>query len=376
MKKMKHSILAYLLFLLVGLSPRFSSCQSLAENPDKPNILLFYVDDVTYTAVHALGNNEIITPNLDKMVESGVTFTHAYNMGSWTGAVCIASRAMMNTGRFLWRAEASNYDEMVGRGEIWSQLLKKGGYNTYMAGKWHVQSKALDVEKLFNQLGHVHEGNPGNAYTGHKWDFVNGVKELEKQYGVGSSNGIVPVGYNQIMPFGFNRPLSPADTAWQPWNKQLGGYWEGGKHWSEVLGNDAVAFLNSAKENDDPFFMYLAFNAAHYLRQSPKEYIDMYSLKNISLPESYLPVYPYRSDSIDQYFGQTDLILAPFPRSEYAMKVHRQEYYALITHMDHEIGRILDALEKSGKADNTYIFFTADQGVAVGDHGMMGKQNM
>ena len=66
----------------------------------------------------------------------------------------------------------------------------------------------------------------------------------------------------------------------------------------------------------------------------------------------------------------------PSPRSEYAVKVHRQEYYAIATHMDEQIGRIFDALEKSGKADNTYIIFTADHGLAVGHHGLVGKQNM
>jgi choline-sulfatase len=68
--------------------------------------------------------------------------------------------------------------------------------------------------------------------------------------------------------------------------------------------------------------------------------------------------------------------LAPFPRTEYAVKVNRQEYYAIITHADAQVGRILDALERSGEADNTYIFFTADHGLACGHHGLMGKQNM
>jgi arylsulfatase A-like enzyme len=67
--------------------------------------------------------------------------------------------------------------------------------------------------------------------------------------------------------------------------------------------------------------------------------------------------------------------LAPFPRTERAVKVHRREYYALVTHLDEQIGRILDALDASGKADSTWIFFTADHGLAVGHHGLLGKQN-
>jgi choline-sulfatase len=121
--------------------------------------------------------------------------------------------------------------------------------------------------------------------------------------------------------------------------------------------------------------MYLAFNAPHDPRQSPKEYMDKYPLENVKVPANFLPEYPYK-DSIGCSAKLRDEKLAPFPRTKYAVKVNRQEYYAIITHMDAQVGRILDALEKTGKADNTYIFFTADHGLAVGHHGLIGKQNM
>lgn len=121
--------------------------------------------------------------------------------------------------------------------------------------------------------------------------------------------------------------------------------------------------------------MYLAFNAPHDPRQSPQEYVDQYPLDQIKLPTNFLPEYPDK-DAIGCAKDLRDERLAPFPRTEYAVKVNRQEYYAIITHMDAQIGRILDALEASGKKDSTYIFFTADHGLAVGHHGLMGKQNM
>ena len=114
--------------------------------------------------------------------------------------------------------------------------------------------------------------------------------------------------------------------------------------------------------------MYVAFNAPHDPRQSPKEYVDMYALERMKVPESFLPEYPYKED-IGAGKNLRDERLAPFPRTEYSVKVNRQEYYALITHMDAQIGLILDGLEKSGNADNTWIFFSAD-------HGLMGKQNL
>ena len=71
----------------------------------QPNIIFIFADDQCFDTIHALGNKEVQTPNLDRLVNSGLTFTHAYNMGSWSGAVCVASRTMLNTGRFVWRAE-------------------------------------------------------------------------------------------------------------------------------------------------------------------------------------------------------------------------------------------------------------------------------
>ena len=140
------------------------------------------------------------------------------------------------------------------------------------------------------------------------------------------------------------------------------------------MADDSVAFLAAAAKEDQPFFMYLAFNAPHDPRQSPKEYVDRYPLDRIKMPENFLPEYPHA----DAICGKRlrDEKLMPYPRTEYSVKINRQEYFAIITHMDDQIGRILDALEATGKADNTYIVFTADHGLAVGHHGLVGKQNM
>ncbi len=322
--------------LLVGAS--FLHCTEQTEKKIKPNIIFIFADDQCYKTVHALGNDEIITPTLDKMVNEGVTFTNTYNMGGWNGAVCVASRAMMNSGRFIWRAHKAekSFPKLAEDGKMWGDLMQKAGYMTYMTGKWHVK---VAPEKCFNVVAHERPGMP------------NQTKE------------------------GYNRPQSKNDTIWEPWHKKYGGFWKGGKHWSEVLKDDALNFIDSAAIGDKPFFMYLAFNAAHDPRQSPKKYVDMYPLEKISVPATFLPDYP-DADKIGCGKGLRDERLAPFPRTKYAVKVNRQEYYAIITHMDEQIRQILEAVKKSGKADNTYIFFSADHGLSVGNHGLMGKQNM
>ena len=305
---------------------------------ESPNIVFIFADDQAYSTIAALGNDEIETPNLDQLTRRGLTFTHAYNMGSWSGAVCVASRTMLNTGRFLWKANAVYQEsEKVRRsGQFWSEEMKRAGYKTYFTGKWHVRA---DATKAFDVTGHVRGGMPKQT------------------------------------PQGYNRPLLGQPDTWSPFETKFGGFWEGGKHWSEVVGDDAVGFLQNASKQDKPFFMYLAFNAPHDPRQAPKEYVDKYPLEKISVPDSYVDLYPHR-EAMGSGEKLRDEKLAPFPRTTHAVKVHRQEYYAIITHMDRQIGRILDAVQATGKADNTYIVFSADHGLACGHHGLMGKQNM
>jgi arylsulfatase A-like enzyme len=316
----------------------FSSCQQ--QETGKPNILFIFADDQCYNTIHSLGNKEVITPTLDLLARRGTVFTTAYNMGGWNGAICIASRTMFQTGRFLWRAEQVDNREdlttLAENGQLWSKEMEKLGYETFMTGKWHVKIKPGEI---FMHAGTERPGMPKDT------------------------------------PEGYNRPLHENDWEWTPWDSAFGGFWEGGIHWSEVVANETLDFLETAGTNGKPFFMYIAFNAPHDPRQSPRAYVDMYPLENISLPESFLTEYPYKDD-IGCSASLRDEALAPFPRTEYAVKVNRQEYYAIITHMDAQIKRILEKLEETGQAENTYIFFSADHGLSVGHHGLMGKQNM
>lgn len=313
---------------------------SLAQSATdiKPNLLFLIADDQAYETIGALGHTDIETPNLDRLVNSGTTFTHAYNMGGWHGAICVASRTMLNTGRFVWRARElePRLNEEAAAGRFWPQLLAAAGYQTFLSGKWHV---SVDATKVFQHARHIRPGMPKDV------------------------------------PLGYQRPVDGQPDPWSPSDPKFGGFWEGGKHWSEVVADDAGDFLKQAAESEKPFFMYLAFNAPHDPRQSPPEFVEKYPLDRIKLPENFLPEYPHM-EGMGAGRDLRDEKLAPWPRTEHAVKVHRREYYALITHLDAQIGRILDALRASGHADNTVIIFTADHGLAVGHHGLLGKQNM
>lgn len=325
-------------FSMLSLFIFIIGCSEKSDELSKPNILFIFADDMAYNTTRTYGNDEVITPELDRLSKEGVTFTHAYNMGGWHGAVCVASRTMLNTGRFIWRAERNEkrLNELASERKLWSQMMEDAGYETYFSGKWHVK---ISPDSIFNHVSHTRPGMPKDT------------------------------------PEGYNRPVEGQPDIWSPYDTTFGGFWAGGKHWSEVLADDAELFLDNASKSDKPFFMYLAFNAPHDPRQSPKEYVDQYPIENIAIPESFMPEYPYNG-KIGYGRSLRDERLAPFPRTEYAVKVNRQEYYAIITHMDDQIKRITAALEKSGKKDNTYIFFTADHGLACGSHGLLGKQSL
>lgn len=330
---------------------------SVAQTEKKPNILFLFVDDLAYDCIAAHGNNQVQTPNIDKLSDQSTHFTQAYNSGSWSGAICLASRTQMMTGQRVWRAgslsmgvrsntnptilnksELPNIqlNQFAEMGLFWPQLMAKEGYETYYAGKWHVGGNAL-AEKTWQHTKNLRPGMPNQVEERYNRTFVKGEK-----------------------------------SNWSPTDTSNNGYWKGGKHWSEVLRDDAIDFLDMSKKSDRPFLMTIAFNAPHDPKQAPQEFQDMYPYESMAVPENFLPEYPHD-------FGANhirDENLAPFPRTPYSIQVNRSEYYALISHLDVQIGKVLAYLKKTGQDKNTYIFFTADHGLAMGHHGMTGKQNM
>jgi arylsulfatase A-like enzyme len=104
----------------------------------------------------------------------------------------------------------------------------------------------------------------------------------------------------------------------------------------------------------------------------PQKYYDLYDPAEIELPPNFQPEHPFDTGAL----RIRDEMLAAFPRDPEEIRRHIHEYYAMISHLDAAVGRILDALEKTGEADNTLILFSSDNGLAVGQHGLMGKQNL
>ncbi len=143
-----------------------------------------------------------------------------------------------------------------------------------------------------------------------------------------------------------------------------------GPHVSEIFADSAIRFLEN--EQTKPFFMYLAFPTPHDPRQAPQKYRDLYPPDKIELPPSYRAQHPFDNG----HLVLRDELLAPWPRTPEIVRRELADYYAIISHLDAQIARVIKALRMSGAYDNTLIIFAGDSGLAVGCHGLLGKQSV
>ena len=319
-----------------------------AQTSNKPDVLFIFTDDQTFDGLNSLGNSDLITPNFDALVKSGTSFSNSYIMGGWHGAISVASRSQMITGRYVWNSyedEKNKYTSNISTETMWPQVMGNAGYKTFLTGKWHLKT---DANKLFDETNTVRGGMPGQT------------------------------------PVGYKRPVEGQVDKWSAWDRKHGGFWsdKNGKHWSENQADIAIDFIKTNKESEKPLFMYVAFNAPHDPRQSPKEYMDMYDADTLKVPASYMTMHPLMKElgMYDFHHNKDGIMrdedLAPLPRTEYAVKRNLQEYYAIISHLDVQVGRLIDELKKSGRYENTIIVFGADNGLGMGKHGLIGKQNL
>jgi arylsulfatase A-like enzyme len=293
----------------------------------RPNILFLFADDQRADTIGAHGNPHIQTPHLDRLAKGGFSFRKNYCAGSFSGAVCVASRAMLMTGQHWMSLPREKPQANWGNNLTLPALLKKtGNYQPFIIGKWHNGKNTLDQSFT----------NGRSVYMGGMADHTNfEVQDL--------SNG----------------KLS---------NKRSAGGFS-----SSVFADDAISFIKST-QTGNPFFLYVSFMAPHDPRNPPEKYREMYYRNRPPLPKNFLPQHPFQN--APQATSGRDEGLAPWPRTKEMISDQLCEYYGLVTHLDKQVGRILSALKKSAHADNTIVVYTADHGLAMGSHGLLGKQNV
>ena len=311
----------------------------------RPNVLFLLTDDQRYGTIHALGNPEINTPNLDKLVHRGVAFTNAHIPGGTASAVCMPSRAMINSGKTLFHLEECGKnipkcDTTLGR------CFLDAGYHSVGIGKWHngVESYASSFD------------GGANIFFGGMWDHWN-----------------VPV--NDFKPDGkydTEIKFTPNFTANEQPVTVRAEKIHAGIHSTELFTDSAIDYINGYSD-EKPFFMYLSFLAPHDPRTMPEKYRNMYDPEKISLPPNYMEMPAV-------YYGWAakgrDENTETYPRRPEKIRQHIADYYAMISHLDDCIGRVIDALEARGMLNDTIIVMCGDNGLAIGQHGLMGKQNI
>ena len=296
------------LFALIPLA----SLHAADRPPIKPNILHIHADDYRPDGLHALGNPLLQTPNLDSLVERGMTFTHCYTMGSMTGAVCTPSRTMMLTGRSWLRlpkepAAAPNAGDPI---TFLPRVLQAAGYQTWHMGKY------------------------GNGFPAGLAEFETTIRD--------EAGGRTP----------------EDDRA----------------HCSQRLADGTIKFLKTRAEAHEtkPFYIYIAPPVPHDPRSAEPQFHKLYDPAQIPLSPAFLPQHPFDNGEMTV----RDEKLAPWPRTEADTKQQNADYYSCITGLDHHIGRIFAELKASGQWTNTIIIFSGDNGLSLGEHGLFGKQNL
>ena len=303
------------------------------DGPSHPNILFVAVDDHRADAVGAFAHPTVQTPVLDALVRRGTTFTRATIQGSLMPAVCAPSRACLLTGNGVFRADAEpkldpgpNFEvRLPAAACTLPERLRAAGYETFVTGKWHNDLPAL--LRSFETGREIFHG----GMCDHTAVPVRDLEEIRRG--------------------------EPA---------QIG---EGFS--SEIFCSAAEKFVRE-RGRKRPFFAWVALTSPHDPRTPPAEYRALYDVAKIPLPKNFRPDHGFDNGELEV----RDENLAARPLSPDVVREHLADYYGMISHHDACIGRVLAALRETGQEENTVVVYVSDHGLALGSHGLLGKQNL
>ena len=294
------------------------SCQE--KDPVQPNILFLFADDQRADALGIAGNPILRTPTIDQLANQGVRFTNAYVMGGNHGAICMASRAMLFSGKQLFNV----YDRLQGL-ETMTMDFAKAGYTTFGTGKWHNEREAFEAS--FKQAKNVFLGGMADHYAVAVRDY---------------------------------------DSLGRLGEPEIKGYS------TEIFTQSAIEFIKSQEGASNPFFCYVAFTVPHDPYSPKPEFIGKYPDGSIPVPPNYLPFHPFEFDQLTV----RDENLTGWPRKPEVIQMILSDYFSMISHLDSQISKIISALKETGQFENTIIVYAADNGLAAGSHGLLGKQSL
>ena len=295
------------LCLLIALAMLGISNEMSGQNK-KPNIIVFYVDDLGWMDLSVQGSKFYETPAIDKLAKQGMIFTQGYT----THPRCVPARYGIMTGKYPARGYVPGKGGLVPKDVTIAEAMKQGGYNTFFAGKWHLMFKVGDKNLPQNQgfdvnIGGGHAGSPPTYFFPYK-----------KGDGKGHGKGALGQGLEKGTP---------------------------GEYLTDRLTDESVKFMKNQVNNnpDKPFFLFLSHYGVHTPFEAKKELIEKYK-KKLKTMKYDLPEYE------KTITGDTKM------RQDFPV------YAAMIESVDQSMAKIMSTLKELGIEDNTIIIFTADNG--------------
>ena len=316
-----------------------SKDKSISHSSEKINVLLIIADDLNCD-LGAYGNSVVKTPNIDRLAERGVLFENAHNQYP----LCGPSRASFMTGMYTNQTKITrnnmNLRNSVPDVITMGQRFRQQGYQSVRIGK------------MFHYDNPSAIGTSGNDDI-YSWD------QTVNPYG---RDKIEEHKINTLTPRRYGGTLS--------WLAADG---EDEEQTDGIGASEAIKKLDDFAKGDTPFFLAVGFFRPHTPFVAPKKYFDLYDREKIEIPESssqYLATLPEpAAKSIRAKKNQLNL------EKERAQEI-KEAYYATISFVDAQVGRLLDQLEASGLGENTVVVFTSDHGYHMGEHGHWQKQTL
>jgi len=336
----------------------------ITMSDDQPNVLLINTDQQRYDTINALGYSHMDTPNLDRLVEEGITFTNCHI----TAPSCAPSRASLFTGYYPHTTGVhANGDEWR---HGWVGDLSDAGYYTVNVGKMHTSPYDADmgfderyiVENKDRYLGDVPSDEPplpSERYYQDEWDKALRARGLLKQQRE------------------FYRK-------WDDYEERMGAVdWELPKdaHPDVFVGQFAVDWLDRTPKLDQPLFMEIGFPGPHPPFDPTPEVAEKYMDRDLPLPKidpADIDSQPPALQALREHHAEVDHDSVNYTLDPTEEQFHRlRAYYdANVDMIDEQVGAIMDALEANGYGEDTVVIFTSDHGEMLGNHGHIQKWTM
>lgn len=357
----------------------------MSDDTTPPNIVCFVMDQLRYDHLGYSGNAVIETPNIDSIAQTGAAFNRTYV----ANPLCQPSRASLFSGRMPRnhgvRTNGIPLNEDI---PILPQVLQKNGYNTSAIGKIHFKNFMLpngldaagvdpmehpEAEELW--LADEISSLPEPYYGFEKTQFIGGHADWVWGDYVHWLQTSKPEAYERLSRDHPNNRLREAPDAFH-WTLPEEA------HYNRWIANNSIEFLNSATEDDDPFFLYCSFPDPHHPFAAPEPWGSKYDPDSVSLPtrrENELDDLPPHFQDV---YENDDALLSGVgyladkgsaKRTDDEIRDEIATTYGMISFTDQEIGRVLRRIHELGIQDETLIIFLSDHGDMMGDHWMIRK---